>query len=496
MNAPLVSLTWVVLLTLESAAYCNYFADGFTRADNVGTWYTMSWLPMDWDTVGNRASYCSNNTWYVRPGGGAWNWSGIRPAGTFYDESAFDVVAGDVTAQIDLGEWAVFNATNAADFDAHLSMALLNQPVTGNPWDLPATGLILRARLNLEADPSTNLTLYLSRKYKANDDGIELFTTNVAHTPGATLALTFGVSDARVNYQGVELFNAAHDILVGDWPNWYAGFFVQNVALARANYFFDNAKVVGAGAGYTPFFADEFNQPDNSPVSSAAWCNVMGTAIITNSACLLTPGAWDWAGANLNPKADRDNMLRLNPAAPLVHLSVRLREIIFSATNASGPTHILKTEWYPERNNDNSYNYNGFSLSVETLLTLLNDATTNISIQAYLYDRAANRIQLFASNDLAFVPHALLAFDLDQTNLTAWYNSSMVGSAFHDPPLEARFPQGVFPALRVENYGAGRGAALLDDVLIEDVPEPLAAFSALLTAAGMFCAARRRPGDG
>jgi len=491
MKAQACALAMTLFMALDGTAYCNYFSDGFTRADNVGTWYTMSWLTMDWDTVGNRASYCSNNTWYVRPGSGAWNWCGIRPAGTFYDECAFDVVAGDVTAQIDLGAWSVFNATNAADADAHLSMALLNRPVTANPWDLPATGLILRARLNLEADPATNLALYLSRKYQANDDGIVLFTTNVAHTPGATLALTFGVSDARVNYQGVQLFSGAHEVLVGDWPDWYAGFVVQNVALARANYFFDNATVIGAGAGYTPYFADDFNLPDNRPVSSAAWCNVMGTAVITNGACLLTPGAWDWAGANLNPKADRDNMLRLNPASPMLHLDVRLRDLVFNVTNVSGPTHIFKTEWYPERNNDNSYNYNGFSLSVETLLTLLDDATTNVSIQAFMYDRVASRIELFASNDIAFVPHALLAFELDQTNLTAWYNSSMVGSTVHDPPLAARYPQGIFPALRVENYGAGRGAVLLDDVLIEEVPEPLAA-GALLFGAGMCTTARRR----
>jgi hypothetical protein len=480
----------LVCAALQCAAYCNYFADGFTRADGVGTWHAMSWLNADWDTVGDRASYCSNTTWYVRPGGGQWNWCGIRPAGTFYDECAFDVVAGDVTLQLDVGAWSVFDVTNAADFDAHLSMALLSQPVTANPWDLAATGLILRARLDINADPSSNLTLYLSRKYKSNDDGLELFSTNVAHTPGAPLTLVFGLTAARVLYQGAALFNGAHDVLVGDWPNWYPGFVVQNVAGARANYFFDNALVTGAGAGYTPYCADEFTQPDGSPVHSDRWCNVTGTAVITNNACLLTPGAWDWAGANLNPKADRDNMLRLEPAAPLLRLRLRLRALVFTSANAGGPTHMLKTEWYPERNNDNSYNYNAFSLSVETLCTLVDDATTNLSIQAYLYDRAANRIELFASNDVAFMPDAVLAFELDQTNLTAWYNSSMVGAALHDPPLSARYPRGVFPALRVENYGAGRGAVLLDDVLLEDVPEPATALW-LVLAAGMVRATRR-----
>ncbi len=458
--------------------FVNFFYDGFSRPDHVDTWYEMKWIADAWGGVDN-ASYCSNDMWFVRPGTGEWNWSRIQPANCEFDECAFDVASGDgVTAQIDLEDWFVFSFTNKPPevtnevFDAHLAMAILNVPVTKNPWDLRATGLTVRARYDCDAGASTNLTIYLNRKSVEWSDGDDMFQTNVAFSVGATLALNFKAAFATVTYDGDILFDDAHGVSIADWTNWYAGYVVQNVIIARCNYFFDNAKIVGPGASFVNTFYDDFS---GSELNSKKWFNTTGAAAVSNNMCKLTPGDWGWAGANLGMKADVDNPLRMDPSMTPLSFSVPLMDVEVTTTNASGPELMFKAEWYPERTHVNSWNYDNTSLSVETLVSA-EGGVTNMDVFAYLYEEwgGSGRLQLFSSNDIAFVPGALFDFTIGVSNLTVQYNGALVGSDEHlidDLPVD--YPYGVFPALRVENFDTGRGSLYFGAVSAEGVPEPV-----------------------
>jgi len=452
----------------------NFFYDGFARADGVETAYTMKWLREDLDTAGDSQSYCSNDMWFVMPGGGEWNWTALRPADTDFGECAFNVMAGDgVTARIDLGAWQVFEAANAPDYDAIFSMSILNVPVTANPWELSATGISLFARLDVESSPSSNIVFRLYRKYTNDDCGIELFITNVGHIAGATVALTFDADDARVMYNGDTLFHAAHGVTVGDWTNWYVGYAVQNAASSRCRYFFDNAEIVGPGVAFSDCFADDFTGASGAGVDGEKWFNTSGSAIITNNMCRLAPGDSDWAGANLGMKSDAWNPLRMDPGLSPLLFSARLMDIEVTAANATEPDMMFKTEWYLERNHADSWDYDGTSLSTEVEIDI-DAGVTTLNVHAYRYDKAETRATLFTSDGMAFVPGGLFEFMIDETNFAAGYAGVSAGENEHGLDVPAVFSRGVFPVLIAENYAQGRGALYLDDAGA-CVPEPLCA---------------------
>jgi len=478
-------ICFIFLLSFQTLADVNYFFDGFTRENGtwVGKesptdwWANMKWLFSEWGSS-DKINECYDNLWHVQPGYNEWNWILIRPANVDLNECAFGINdETGLTSRIDMYEWNIFDYTNTSSdtspMDAHFMSAILNVPVSGNPSDILSTGLILNAELDINTNTEINLAIFLNRKDFTNTaGGTILFYTNVSFVVGNTLALNFNTNSATVNYGSDVLFTLEHGLENVNSQKWYAGYCVQNVEKARAEYYFDNAEIIGTGAGYGDYLENSFTGSDgDSPDSNVWFLTTYSPSKIQNNMCKMHPTNISWQGTMLGYKSDIDNSLRFDPEISELDISLRIMNVDIIETGSWDATTIFKTEYFPERSRVKSYDYNSTNLSIEALISIAGSGGTQINFAAMWYSKKASQNTFFRTN-LWFVPGATCVYHLTQTDFSIDYGEFQGTLTPHSLDIPAVFPRGIFVTHRTENGSDGRAVVYIDDVVAQAIPEP------------------------
>jgi len=440
----------------------NFFFDGFTRK-NGNSYPERKWAVAGWSSGGD-FNYCSNNMCYIFPGNGDWNWRGIRQMNVDGSDCVLNVAEDiGVTVSINLENMDI-SVTNTTEHDASLNIAILNIPVTGNPYEMDAKGLLLYADYYVETG-KINLRLY--RKNAPNSSGTKISDVEKNYIPGVKISLTFAKDDAKVIYNGGTIFDGPHGFDTSPYPNWYTGFVVQNRDYGRCKYFLDNARITAFGNAFADSFNDDFS---SATLNNSKWFNSSGSIIIENNKCKLTPENTSWGIANLGMKIDQWNPLKLKPNLMPIFLNVQLTDINISAINSSGPELTFKTELYPERNYNTSWNYNFTNLSISTDINI-NSGATSLNVIAQLFTKVES-FQNLINETVTYIPNAVLETKLTENDIVVSYNGVLLNNAAHNINIGTVYENGIFPMLIAQNYDSGRGSVYIDNANISLIPEP------------------------
>ena len=442
----------------------DFFFDGFSRKNNtdlpVNKWKNSGW------SSGDDSCFISNNSAYIFPGNGNYNWKVIRPMDTEDEDCTLNVSTGQgVSVSINLDSINVSTSRNGND--GTLNISILDSPITDNPYSMSATGLLLYADYELNDD---ELTFNLYKKNTANSVGTSLNSTTRSFVPGAEISLTFDKDNAKVIYNNETLYNGSHGIDTSSKSENFTGFFVQNIDAARANYFIDSAKILSFGNSYSESLIDDF---ELSYLNNSKWFTSSGTVEIrnNNNSCKLTPDDYNWAYANLGMKVDAYNPLKVDPNNLPLYLNVKLSDINID-TLASGPEIIFKTEFYPERTHSTSWEYNGTNLSVSTDI-YVDGGSTTLTVTAQLFTKAETTVTLFSDSNITYDENAEFQFVIGTANFSVKYNGNLIGQSAHNINFPTTYKNGIFPMFIAQNNDSGRGSVFLDDAKVSLVPEPI-----------------------